>query len=166
MTATIVSLHTVVLEPRPAEFEPKAATAERFSAGMARIGAQLGLSKLGCNVTAVPPGKAAFPFHSHQANDELFIVLAGRGELRLGAQRHAVTEGDIIGCPCGGADGAHQLVNTGDTELRYLAISTMISPEICEYPDSGKVGAYGGSAAARFVHITRQADEADYWLGE
>lgn len=162
----IVSLNSIDPQPRPAEFEPQGAAAARFGARFARIGPQLGLSKLGCNVTVVAPGKAAFPFHSHQANDELFVILAGRGELRLSSQRHPVAEGDVVGCPAGGADSAHQFVNTGEVELRYLAISTMVSPEICEYPDSGKVGAYGGSPTARTAHITRQADQADYWLGE
>ncbi len=166
MTVPIIPLHSVEPVPRPAEFEPQGATATRFGARFDRLGPKLGLSRLGCNVTAVAPGKAAFPFHSHHANDELFVILAGRGELRLGSQRHAVTQGDVIGCPCGGPDSAHQFVNTGDTELRYLAVSTMISPEICEYPDSGKVGAYGGSGADRYTHITRHADAADYWLGE
>lgn len=50
--------------------------------------------------------------------------------------------------------------------MRYLAVSTMVSPEICEYPDSGKVGAYGGSGSARYARLTRHADRVDYWDGE
>jgi hypothetical protein len=34
--------------------------------------------------------------------------------------------------------------------------------EICEYPDSGKVAAFGGGLR----HITRAGDGVDYWLGE
>jgi uncharacterized cupin superfamily protein len=164
MTEPIVSLHTLAFVPRPSEHLPTdPATAARFDASRAMLGNRLGLTKLGVNVTAVKPGKAAYPFHSHRANDELFLILAGSGELRLGNQRHAVTEGDLIGCPAGNATTAHQLVNTGSRELRYLAISTQIDPEVCEYPDSGKIGAYAGDRIDGLMHLSRSADAAEYW---
>ncbi len=166
MTTPIVSLHTVQPIPRPEEYRPSGATADRFDASTARFGATLGLTTLGCNVTAVAPGKAAYPFHSHRVNDELFFVLAGHGELRLGETRHAVKEGDLIGCPAGDAGTAHQLINTGSVELRYLAISSSIEPEICEYPDSGKVGVYNGKGDDGFFHLTRRVDQVGYWLDE
>lgn len=167
MSSAIVSLRNVSAVPRPQEFRPAdPATAARFEASTARLGSGLGLTKLGCNVTVVAAGKAAYPFHSHRANDELFLILAGRGELRLGDARHAVSEGDLIGCPAGDASSAHQLINTGEAELRYLAISSSIDPEVCEYPDSGKVGAYAGKGADGFYHLARSADAADYWADE
>ena len=167
MSSAIVSLRSLSPVPRPQEFRPTdPATAARFEASTARLGSGLGLTRLGCNVTVVPPGKAAYPFHSHRANDELFLVLAGAGELRLGEQRHAVKLGDLIGCPSGDASTAHQLINTGSVELRYLAVSSTIDPEVCEYPDSGKVGAYAGAFDKGLMHITRAGDRADYWDGE
>ena len=95
---------------------------------------------LGYNITAVPPGKRAFPLHNHVVNEEMFFVLEGSGELRVGDATHPVRAGDIIACPPGGPETAHQLVNTGDAELKYLAVSTTLSPEVCDYPDSGKFG--------------------------
>lgn len=167
MSTAIVSLHGVQAVPRPAEFRPTdPATAARFEASTARLSSGLGLTKLGCNVTVVPAGKVAYPFHSHRANDELFLILSGTGELRLGAARHAVVEGDLIGCPAGDAGTAHQLINTGESELRYLAVSSSIEPEVCEYPDSRKVGAYCGKGDDGFYHLTRSADAVDYWAGE
>jgi uncharacterized cupin superfamily protein len=35
---------------------------------------------------------------------------------------------------------AHRITNTGSKDLRYLPASTKLSPEIAEYPDSGKFG--------------------------
>lgn len=167
MSAPIASLHTLDFVPRPSEYvATDPATAARFDASRAALGKALGLCKLGVNVTAVKPGKAAYPFHSHRANDELFLILAGRGELRLGGQRLAVNEGDLIGCPAGDASTAHQLVNTGEDELRYLAVSTLVDPEVCEYPDSGKIGAYCGVGDQGLMHLSRSADATDYWAGE
>ena len=167
MTAPILSLHALDFVPRPAEDQASdPATAARFDCSRATLGKPLGLVKLGVNVTAVKPGKAAYPFHSHRGNDELFVILAGSGILRLGTERHEVKEGDVIGCPAGDARTAHQLVNSGTTELRYLAISTLVDPEICEYPDSGKIGAYHGRNEAGLAHFSREADAADYWDGE
>ena len=137
------------------------------SAVLERLGPTLGLKKLGCSVTEVAPGRTAYPFHSHRVNDELFFVLAGGGELRLGDERHPVQAGDLIGCPAGDPASAHQLINTGREPLRYLAISSQLDPEICEYPDSGKVGVYAGDDEnGGLVHLTRYADQVDYWQGE
>ncbi len=166
MATPIVSMHQLTYESRPAQFLPGPATRRRFDMRRALLGPTLGLSKLGCGVIEVPPGACAYPFHSHRANDELFVMLAGSGELRLGDARHAVAEGDIIGCPSGDASTAHQLLNSGTEVLRYLAISTLASPEICEYPDSGKVGAYSREGGADFAHFSHYTDDADYWLGE
>jgi hypothetical protein len=63
-----------------------------------------------------------------------------------GGAEHPVKPGDVIACPAGGPETAHQLVKTGETELRYLAVSTMLAPEVCEYPDSGKFSVISGSA--------------------
>jgi len=147
---------------------------ERFAARIGAVGARIGATKLGYNVTVVPPGKRAWPFHSHRVNEELFFVLEGHGEIRIGAERHAVRTGDFIACPPGGAETAHQLVNTSATgDLRYLAISTQESPELAEYPDSGKYGLLarvpegqdGQAQMLRFI-VRDQASMEDYWDGE
>jgi hypothetical protein len=42
----------------------------------------------------------------------------------------------------------------------------MMPAEVCEYPDSGKVGAYGGKGDTRLRHMTEVAAKVDYWKGE
>lgn len=167
MDSNIVAVGGASLVPRPPEWQPDGPTRQRFDAALAQLGPTLGLHKLGVSVIQVAAGCTAYPFHNHRANDELFFVLQGRGELRLGAGRRAVQAGDLIGCPAGGPETAHQLLNTGDEPLRYLAISSQIDPEICEYPDSGKVGAYaGGWQAGGLAHLSRADQAVDYWEGE
>jgi uncharacterized cupin superfamily protein len=90
----------------------------------------------------VPPGKKAFPHHVHHVNDELFVILSGEGTLRFGAERYSVRSGDVIVCPAGGVERAHQLINTSSDELRYLSISSVELPEVAEYPDSNKFGVF------------------------
>ena len=44
-------------------------------------------------------------------------------------------------------------------ELAYLSVSTVLPAEVCEYPDSKKIGAFGGGLR----HMTRAGDALDYW---
>lgn len=151
---------------------PSAARARFEGTRIGRIGAAIGARKLGCNVTVVPPGKRAFPFHCHRINEEMFYVIEGHGEIRIGDHVHAIRAGDMIACPPGGPETAHQIVNTSNAELRYLAISTLESPEICEYPDSGKFGVMseqphdGGGNAWTFRYLGCAENSLDYWEGE
>ena len=62
------------------------------------------------------------PFHSHRVNEEMFYVVAGEGEVRLGTERFPIRAGDVIACPPGGPETAHQIINTSNAELRYLAV--------------------------------------------
>jgi uncharacterized cupin superfamily protein len=139
---------------------------------MAYLGPRIGARNLGYNITAVPPGKRAFPFHNHRVNEEMFFVLQGTGEVRIGESVYPIRSGDVIACPPGGKETAHQIINTGTEELRYLAVSTKLSPEIAEYPDSGKFGILADLPAGpdgkpqRFVHVGREGDGRDYWEGE
>ena len=135
---------------------------ERFVVKKGRMGPSLGLTKLGCALHVVPPGKRAYPFHSHRVQEEMFYVIEGTGEVRIGSETFPIRAGDILACPTGGPETAHQIVNTGKTELRYLAVSTKEGTEICEYPDTGKIAGFG--EGLRFV--TRGDQQVGYWEGE
>jgi uncharacterized cupin superfamily protein len=165
-TRPVISIDALQLEARPEAWRPPAHAKGVFEVKRARAAPLLGLKLLGCTLHEVAPGATAYPFHSHRANEELLVVLSGRGELRFGSARHPAQAGDLIGCPTGGPETAHQLINSGDAPLRYLAISTMIETDICEYPDSGKVGAYAGDGDNEMAHLTHYKSAIDYWDGE
>jgi uncharacterized cupin superfamily protein len=133
-----------------------------FECRAVRIGPLLGAKDLGYSYDVVPPGKRSCPFHSHRGEEEMFFIVRGTGTLRYGSETRKIRAGDVICCPTGGPETAHQIVNDSDAELAYLSISTMMPAEVCEYPDSGKVGAFGGGLR----HMTRAKDHLDYWIGE
>jgi uncharacterized cupin superfamily protein len=110
-----------------------------YTSSRASIGKHIGAKKLGYNLTVLPPGKVQCPFHNHHGEEEMFFVLDGEGELRFGDRRWPIRRHDIIACPTGGPEVAHQIINTGATDLRYLALSNVVEIEACEYPDSQKV---------------------------
>jgi uncharacterized cupin superfamily protein len=141
--------HVINLSEVPV-IELNAPEGSPFGGSRQRAGAAVGSQKLGYSFFTVPPGKAAFPYHTHTTNEEMIYVVAGQGILRLAKEELEVTAGTIIACPPG-TEFPHQLVNTGHEELRYLVVSTMDYPDLSEYPDSNKIGAYATAAVGRQV---------------
>ena len=135
-----------------------------YTSKRAQFSAAIGARKLGYNLTELPPGCAQCPFHSHRVEEEMFLILEGEGELRYGEQRYRIRKHDVIACPTGGPATAHQITNTGSTTLRYLSLTTLADVEVCEYPDSNKVGVFAGGANAPGLRkLVRAESEVDYY---
>ena len=127
-----------------------------------RLAAAVGAKGLGVSWFEIPPGKKAFPFHYHLANDEAVFVLEGEGVLRSGEKEVPLRAGDYVAFPPGPP--GHQVVNRSQAPLRYLAMSTMREPEVAVYPDSKKIGLLARGHGMMSVH--RQDDAVDYYEGE
>lgn len=145
---------------------------ERGEAGWRRkrLGAAAGGEALGGSLYELPPGKRSWPYHHHTANEEALFVLAGSGSIRLDGETRPLEAGDYVAMPADGR-GAHRVINDGDRPLRYLMVSTMAEPDITVYPDSDKIGAFGGrppggSGEATVSGFFRLDDAVDYWTGE
>lgn len=135
-----------------------------YTSKRALFSAAIGARQLGYNLTVVPPGKVQCPFHVHRAEEEMFLILEGEGELRFGDKRYPIRKHDVIACPAGGPEVAHQIINTGKTDLRYLALSTLADVEVCEYPDSGKVGVSAGRRGGKGLRkLFRAEASVDYY---
>jgi uncharacterized cupin superfamily protein len=119
-----------------------------FSWKRMRLGARLGAEKLGASLFELPPGERSFPYHLHHANEELLIVLDGQVTVRREDGEEELRRGDTVLFPTG-PRGAHQIVNRSDCPARLLMVSTMIEPEILEYPDTNKVGLMAGAAPGK-----------------
>ncbi|MRD47965.1 cupin domain-containing protein [Caenimonas koreensis] len=139
---------------------------EKYESRGVRVGPLIGAKQLGYSYDVLPPGKTGCPFHSHRAEEEMFFIVRGRGLLRYGAETRTVRAGDFICCPTGGPETAHQIINDSGEPLEMISVSTMMPAEVCEYPDSGKVGAFGGEGEQRLRHMTRADQARDYWDGE
>ena len=131
------------------------------------ISEMIGAQKLGYSTMILEPGFKSCPFHNHHVNEEMFFVLSGSGSLRFGDETYPIVKDDIIACPPGGREVAHQIINTGTEPLHVLCVSTNEPVDICEYPDSNKTLSMVGAQGERsFRHISRLDDQVDYYEGE
>ena len=136
-----------------------------FNCSRARLGRQAGSEKVGLSLFVVAPGQAAYPYHFHLAEEEILVVLGGRPSLRTPEGWRELEEGEVVAFRTG-EQGAHQIVNRSDAEVRFLAFSNQ-QPDVVVRPDSGTIGAYerqpdGGGLRLVF----READAVSYWYGE
>jgi mannose-6-phosphate isomerase-like protein (cupin superfamily) len=65
---------------------------------------------------SIPPGGATTE-HYHRRTEELYLITAGSGRLRIGAEERDVTVGDCAVIPPGER---HKIVNTGNDVLRIV----------------------------------------------
>jgi uncharacterized cupin superfamily protein len=136
-----------------------------FRAKRARLGRQVGTVKTGVSLWEVPPGEAAYPYHWHASEEEVLVVLSGRPSLRTPEGWRELEQGDVLAFPVG-EQGAHQIVNRTDKDLRFLAFSNQHA-DIVFRPDSGtltvaeRIPEGGG-----YHHHFRIDDGVDYYEGE
>jgi len=94
---------------------------------------------LGASVYELGPGNWV-PFHFHHGSEELLVVLSGRPTLRTGAGSRKLAEGEAVHFSLG-PDGVHGVSNETNEPVRYLMASTLVSPEVAEYPDLNQITA-------------------------
>jgi uncharacterized cupin superfamily protein len=123
---------------------------------------------LGMSLYELLPGQSQGLYHFHHGNDELVLVLRGCPTLRSHSGERELVEGDVVHFPKG-PKGAHQLVNRTPESARYVIASSSTSPEIVEYPDSGKLAAMSrgeSQRGERLWTIHRLDDAVDFFDGE
>jgi mannose-6-phosphate isomerase-like protein (cupin superfamily) len=81
---------------------------------------QDGVEDLSVGMTILPPGNAS-SFHSHDAESETWIIVAGEGEVLVGEEREPVGPESVVFLP---RDVKHQIINTGQETLRLFWIYT------------------------------------------
>ena len=90
-------------------------------------------------------------------------MIRGRPTLRTPEGERELAEGDVA-CFLRGEAGAHQVINGTEEPVRVLMLSTLLSPDLIEYIDSGKIAAT--DAKGKRLFRTTRGDPAEYWDGE
>ena len=131
------------------------------------LGRAAGSIRTGLNLVSVPAGYLNVPPHCHSAEEELFVVLDGEGEVELtptpSARPDAVTgtfpvrAGTAVACRAGTRVAHAFRARLGG--LTLLAYGTREANDIAYYPRSDKVNFRGIGLIARLERL-------DYWDGE
>ena len=117
------------------EWEP----GEDWSGGGSRAKRLPRGDNLGATVYELGPGNWV-PFHFHHGSEELLIVLRGRPTLRAADASGELEEGEVVHFPPG-PEGVHGLSNETAEPVRFVMASTLVSPEVAEYPDLHQITA-------------------------
>jgi uncharacterized cupin superfamily protein len=143
-----------------ADVEPKAhGGRRRRDLGRAAGSRWTGIKHVECD-----PGVLSVVPHVHSMEEEIFVVLEGRGTLELfpctpdggEIERHPVRPGSVVAQPPG-ARVAHTF-RAGDAGLTLLAWGTREPGDLTYYPRSRKVYFPGG--------VLGRIEPVDYWDGE
>jgi uncharacterized cupin superfamily protein len=147
-------------------WEPWESPKKKFRAAFAQISESLGAKRntptgLGghpfdLELGKLAPGDCGCPFHSHAAQWELYLFLAGTSTVRTLAGTTTARAGDVVLHPPGEA---HQFTNTGTDEVLYLLVADNPTVDYWHYPDSNKWG-------IRSPRKIFRPTDADYWDGE
>jgi uncharacterized cupin superfamily protein len=105
----------------------------------------------------IAPGQRGVPRHCHGAGEELFVILAGTGTVRIGDEEAPVRTGHVVSRPAG--TGLAHAFQAGPDGLEYLAYGQREPNDIVYYPDSGKVLLSGVGVLGRIRPL-------EYWDGE
>lgn len=126
------------------------------------LGRAAGSVRTGLRHAEALPAKLNAPPHCHSAEEEIFVVLDGDGELLLwepeGVAEHPVVAGSIV-TRLPGTGVAHAF-RGGGRGMTLLMYGTRDPNDICFYPRSSKVFFTGLGV------IARVGEQVDYWDGE
>lgn len=122
--------------------ETRASDAHFLRKNLARAA---GAERLGCSLYELPPGGRDWAYHYHHGNEEAIFVLGGEGVLQSPDGDVPLKTGDYVALPAG-PEHTHRVHNRSDGPLRFLCLSTMDEPDVVEYPETGRLGVFCGSA--------------------
>jgi uncharacterized cupin superfamily protein len=129
------------------------------------LGDAAGSVRTGLQHASIGPGALMAPPHCHSAEEEIFVVLQGEGELELWPspryggehETHPLGPGCTVARPAG-TQRAHSF-RAGASGMTILAYGTRQPNDIAFYPRSGKVSLRG-------VGVLGRLEQLEYWDGE
>jgi uncharacterized cupin superfamily protein len=146
-----------------AEFEYDDGDPPGYQSGVARVGDRAGGEALTVKLYEVPAGQSLCPYH-YEFEEEWLLLLDGELDLRVPSREQKLDKGDLVRF-APGPEGAHKVINRGDTTARLLMFSSARAPAVAVYPDSDKIGVWPGNDRDK-VMLRRADGHVDYYDGE
>jgi uncharacterized cupin superfamily protein len=134
MNLTLPALDPQAVSPRTDSGYPEPFRSRVLPREKRPLGAALGLTKFGVNLTTLPPGKESSMRHWHTHEEEFVFVLEGEVVLRTDAGEQTLVAGTCAGFKAGANDG-HHLVNRSSQPAVYLEVGTRDEADAVVYPD-------------------------------
>ena len=102
-----------------------------------RARAELGVSSFGMAVIDFPPNVTRYPEHdhTHDGQEEVFVVLRGSGEIEVDGERHRLDPETMVRV----GPTSKRKILTGDEPMRVLALGG-VPGGAYEPPDMSKLG--------------------------
>jgi uncharacterized cupin superfamily protein len=129
------------------------------------VGKTLEAKRIGGSLYELDPGSRVCPYHYHFAEEEWLLVVAGEPTLRTPDGTRRLAPWDVVAFPRGPA-GGHDVRNETDEPVRVLMLSSLSEVEVCVYPDSGKIGAWGSAGGEKVRLLNRPDANLAYLDGE
>ena len=133
MALKLPAVDPAAVQPRNSSGYPEPFRSRVLPREKRALGDAVGLTKIGVNLTTLPPGKESSMRHWHTREDELVFVVEGEVVLVTDEGEQILRAGMCAGFPAGAKNG-HQLVNRSDRPARYLEISNRDPEDTAEYP--------------------------------
>lgn len=112
----------------------------------------LGFGRLHAMIVEVAPGGASTRLHAHSADDEHYLILAGKGTLRMGSHRTSIEAGMMIGKPVGPDLTAQILAACGEPitilDLEAWPDARQETKDVMYYADFGEIQLHGSGWSA------------------
>ncbi len=162
--------------PRPPNVVASAELEEWFGGTARSLSEAAGAQSSGLHVAHLPEGRRGSPPHSHSVEEEIFVVLEGRGTLELfpsprQAQRgvehetHELRAGHVVARP--GGTGISHMFRGGTRGMTMLVYGTRDPNDMAYYPRSNKINFRGLGLIGRLEHLDYDDGEPlDYGNGE
>lgn len=102
------------------------------------IGDAVGSEKIYVNIDYIKPGAKSVKYHSHSKQEEFFLIISGKGILRIDGEEILISTGSVIS-KLAGKDIAHQFINNSQEILQILDVGTREKDDVITYPDENVI---------------------------
>jgi uncharacterized cupin superfamily protein len=123
------------------------------------LAALAGSERLYINIDCVKPGAKSAKYHSHSLQEEFFLILKGKGSVRLDGKIIPVQQGDFFAKPAGKGI-SHQFINDGDEILEILDCGTPNKNDIITYPDEDTI------LVKKTGTVFKRSDKIENWSSD